>query len=92
MIDIQNKVTRTTDILSSPVNEEIVMFDVEAGKYYGLNEMAAIIWQALETPITVEALCKGLLEAFDTTPEQCRREVLAFLSKLEEKGLIREAP
>jgi PqqD family protein of HPr-rel-A system len=91
MKNLQRKIIRTADILSSPVHEELVMFDVEAGKYYALNGMAATIWQALETPATFEEICAGLLESFDAAPEQCRREVLAFLSKLEEKGLIREA-
>lgn len=92
MMDLQRKVVRTAEILSSSVHEELVMFDVEAGKYYGLNEMAATIWRILETPITVESICEGLLEAFDVSPEQCRKEVLVFLSKLERKGLIRESP
>jgi PqqD family protein of HPr-rel-A system len=91
-MNLERKVVRTADILSSPVHEELVMFDVETGKYYGLNEMAATIWQTLLTPITGEALCAGLLKTFDVSPEKCRAEVAAFLSKLEAKGLVRQAP
>jgi hypothetical protein len=88
-MDLQKKIVRTADVVSSPVQEELVMFDVDAGKYYGLNEMAASIWQCLENPVTIEALCAELLNTFDVSPEQCRVEVLAFVSKLETKGLIR---
>ncbi len=91
-VDLQGKILRASDVLSSPVHEELVMFDVDAGKYYALNEMAAIIWRSLEAPVTVESLCAGLLETFDVPPELCRVEVLTFLSKLDEKGLIRKAP
>jgi hypothetical protein len=91
MMDFQGKIVRTSDILSSPVHEELVMFDAEAGKYYALNEIAAIIWQYLEAPVTVESLCAELLEIFDVSTELCREDVLVFLAKLDEKGLIREA-
>ncbi|MEI8355277.1 MAG: HPr-rel-A system PqqD family peptide chaperone [Deltaproteobacteria bacterium] len=89
MMELQKKIVRTADVVSAPVQEELVMFDVDAGKYYGLNQMAAAIWRCLENPVTVAALCAELLNDFDVSPEQCRLEVLAFLSKLETKGLIR---
>jgi len=65
------------------------MFDVEAGKYYGLNEIASVIWQRLESPMTVEALCAELLKTFDVSPERCRAEIATFIAKLEAKGLVR---
>ncbi|MCX5784503.1 MAG: PqqD family protein [Elusimicrobia bacterium] len=87
--DLKKEFIRNTDILASPIQEELVMFDVEAGKYFSLNGMAAVIWRHLGTPVTVEALCTELQKNFDVSAERCKQEVAAFVSELEAKGLIR---
>ena len=89
-MDLQTRITRTDRTLSSPIDEELVMFDTEAGKYYGLNEVATKIWEHLEKEITVDELCDHLTEEFDITLDECRKQVLDFLPKLKEKKLIKE--
>jgi hypothetical protein len=89
MTNLQQKIVRNADVLSAPVQEELVMFDVEAGRYFSLNEMASAIWRRLEAPVTIEALCAEMQETFDVSPERCREDLTAFVSKLEAKGLVR---
>jgi Coenzyme PQQ synthesis protein D (PqqD) len=90
-MNLHNKIVRSTEVISAPVQEELVMFDVEAGKYYGFNAIATTVWQHLEAPVTVETICRELSDEYDISLERCREEILAFLSKLEAKGLIRLA-
>ncbi len=87
-ISMKSNVIRSSDPIAEPVDDELVMADIEAGKYYGLNNIAAAIWQNLETKISVEELCKRLCETYDVTAEQCSSEVLAFLKDLETRNLI----
>ncbi len=86
---LKKKFVRNKDVLASPIQEELVMFDVEAGKYFSLNGMAAAIWRHLEIPVTIDALCAELQKNFDVSPERCKEDVAAFMSELEAKGLIR---
>ena len=88
----QTLVVRNPDLVAAPVGDELVMFSVELGKYYALNEGAAAVWQGIEQPVTVEQLCAALQERFDVSPEECRRGVFGYLEELEAKGLIRVVP
>ena len=87
-ISMKSRVIRSSDPIAEPVDDELVMADIDSGKYYGLNDIATAIWQNLEKRITVEDLCKRLCESYEVTPEQCSKEVLAFLNELETRNLI----
>ncbi|REL33809.1 PqqD family protein [Rhodohalobacter sp. SW132] len=88
MITPNSKIKRSSRPLSSQVADELVMFDTESGKYYGLNNIATEVWNKIEEPVTVEELCRALTDEFDVTPQQCREDMLEFLPQLVEKGLI----
>ena len=87
-ISMKSKVIRSNDPIAEPVDDELVMADIDRGKYYGLNDIATAIWQNLENKITVEDLCRRLCESYEVTPDQCSAEVLAFLKELETKNLV----
>ena len=80
---------RSQEPLSAASGDSLMMFSAEKGSFFGLNDIAATIWQRIESPITVAALCAGLQQSFDVAPDRCEAEVLAFLKKLESKGLLR---
>lgn len=87
-ISMQSNIVRSSAPVAAPVDDELVMADIDRGKYYGLNDIATAIWQNLETKITVEDLCAKLCESYEVTPEQCASDVLAFLDELEARKLI----
>jgi len=67
---------------------ETVMLDIEGGRYFGLRDVGKAIWEALEEPITVDAICADLMQRFEVDEDTCRREVGAFLKQLHEQDLI----
>lgn len=81
-------IIRTNKALVSSIEDELVMFDVNAGQYYGLNNVATAVWNHLESKSTVDELAQALTTEFDITIEKCRQELLEFLPELEEKGLV----
>lgn len=87
-MNTQTRIKRSDRPLTSSVADELVMFDTEKGKYYGLNDIAAEIWNILEEPMTVEELCDTLTDEFDVEEEECRSDLLNFLPKLLDKGLV----
>ena len=75
-------------ILSTTLNDEIVMMDSEKGMYYNLDPIGSRIWTLLDTPQTLESLCKNLMEEYDIDQTTCQQETEAFLQSLAERGLI----
>ncbi len=87
-MDLHSRIVRNERALTSPIEDELLMFDAEAGKYYGLNEVATAIWNHLEQEQTVARLIDRLTDEFDISTEECQKEVMAFLPRLIEKDLI----
>ena len=77
-------ISKQGDWISAKVGDEIVMMSAEEGKYIGLNDVGARIWELLDEPQTRDALQARLLEEFDVTPDACGTELDAFLAKLAE--------
>lgn len=79
---------RNNKTISGRLHDEMVMMDIDQGKYFSLNQSATAIWEKLETPLSLEELCKRLVEEYEVEPEQCRREVEEHLDKMIKIGLI----
>jgi hypothetical protein len=82
-------ICRSESLLSNNLGDDIVMMDIEQGSYYGLEAVAARIWDLTENPVSVGSLCESLLSEYDVSKEQCSREVSAFLNDLIERQIIR---
>jgi hypothetical protein len=81
-------IQRQSDWLSAKVADELVMMSAETGSYLGLTEVGARIWELIETPQEIDALCSKLQEEFDVTMETCRIDVEAFLNEMVKHGAI----
>lgn len=84
----QSLFIRSQSALTTPIKDELVMFDSDAGKYYGFNQVASAIWNHLEKAMTINMLCKRLTGEFDISYDQCHKEVIEFLPRLIKRGLI----
>jgi hypothetical protein len=82
-------VRKQGDWLAAKVGDELVMMSAEAGNYIGLSEVGARIWELIETPQDVDAVCAQLQDEYDgVTPEACRAEVESFLNELVKHGAV----
>jgi hypothetical protein len=82
-------VRKQGDWLAAKVGDELVMMSAEKGNYIGLSEVGARIWELIETPQDVDAICTQLQDEYDgVTPEACRAEVETFLNELVKHGAI----
>ena len=81
---------RREGLMTANMNGSAVMMDIETGKYYNLGEIGGRIWELLEKPMTVAALVKKLTAEYDVSVAQCRADILPFLAKLLERGLVLE--
>lgn len=87
-LTLDTLVTANPGLMVSEVEGELVMMDVEKGSYYGLDPVAARIWQSVQQPTSVGDVCAQMLEHYDVEPETCQTEVLAFVVDLERAGLV----
>jgi len=81
-------VRKQGDWLAAKVGDELVMMSAEKGNYIGLSEVGARIWEIIETPQQVDAVCARLLDEYEVSPEACRSEVETFLNELVKHGAV----
>lgn len=86
--DQRKKYTRSSRTISGRLHDELVMMDLEQGKYFSLNPVATRIWDLLEKEMTLDELCALLTEEYDVEPEQCMNEVWELLEEMGRLGLV----
>ncbi|MET4697347.1 hypothetical protein ABIE65_000358 [Constrictibacter sp. MBR-5] len=88
-MDSHTILRRRAELLASTMDGETVMLDVETGHYFGLSGVGPHIWSMLEQDRSVGAIVDGVKAHFAVGPEDSVSEdVLAFLQKLVDKGLV----
>jgi len=75
-------------VLHREIAGESVLLNLGSERYFGLDEVGTRMWAALTTAASIEAACEALLEEFDVDAETLRSDLLAFIAKLEEAGLV----
>jgi len=81
-------VRKQGDWLSAKVGDELVMMSAEKGNYIGLSEVGARIWELIETPQEIDAVCARLQQEYEVAADTCRSEVESFLNKLVKHGAV----
>ncbi len=87
-LSLMSLVQWSGDPIAAPVDEELVILSVDRGTYYGLDDIGSEIWQRLETPVRVDALCDALTEKYEGDRATIERDVLQLLENLAADGLI----
>lgn len=90
-LTLESTVVRTSDVLASPVDDELVMMDIEQGAYFSLDRVGADIWARLAEPLTVADLCAQLQRQYNVDQATCEADVLAVLNEMASNGLLATA-
>jgi hypothetical protein len=78
------------DVVWTSVADGAVLFCVSRELYYGANQVAAFVWQQLESSNnTFEALCAAVRERFpEADAAAVRQDVRELLDDFERNGLV----
>jgi hypothetical protein len=88
MITEDNYIKRNKEVFASEIDEEVVMMNVDTGRYYGMDTVGSRIWELVAEEIQVKDVIETLMEEYDVSEEQCKSDVLEFLNELYENKLI----
>jgi hypothetical protein len=86
--DHGSKYLRNSRTISGRLDDELVMMDIEQGRYFALNPVATRIWELLESPLSIDELCLLLMEEYEVDEALCRAETRACLDDMVRFGLV----
>ena len=82
------------DVIYRAVTDGAVLLSTREEAYYGLNAVAARVWECLPPMLTgLDELCAGVSKLYpEVDPETLRADVRALLDDLLAHGLVRSPP
>ncbi len=71
-------------------DREGVLVDLNAKRYYTLNETAMIIWRGLESKRTRDEIIREITDAYDVTPEHAAHSLDKLVASLQARKLLQQ--
>lgn len=81
-------ISATKNAVHCDVGDEVVILSMEDETYYGLNPVAAFIWNLIQEPKTMDEIKRAICEEYDIEEETCNKDLKEIISDLINKGLI----
>lgn len=88
LVLLDSVVVQKVGLDATNMDGEIVMMDINRGKYYCFNEVGSRVWALIEKEISVEKLISTLLNEFEVDKKVCEDTVLNFLNGICKEELI----
>ena len=79
---------RSSGCVSTVLDGETVILDIETGFYSGLNEVGTVVWDTMEQEAAFVDICGAVIDGFDVATKECEEDVLFFLQDLAHNKLI----
>ncbi|MEH6661504.1 MAG: lasso peptide biosynthesis PqqD family chaperone [Parasphingorhabdus sp.] len=90
-LNLDTIVQRNPEMVSADMDGEMVMMSIENSAYYGLNAVGADLWEAMQNPVSITALCDHVTKNFDVDLAACQSDVMELLADLRERNLVQLA-
>ena len=87
-IERSSIVVAAKDQRSSEIGKEIVILDLKAEEYYGLNSLGAEIWKLIQTPQQVTEIIEYVVNHCEIEAQQCEQDLVKFLKQLMDNELV----
>ena len=87
-ISTNHLISQAEGYIVSDMDGEKVMLSIQSGKYYNLGQVGGDIWDLIKEPVSIEHIVQSLQSIYEVSQTECEEEVLSFLEKLKEEGLI----
>jgi hypothetical protein len=73
--------------ISSHLDSEAVILDLDQGIYFGLNEVGARVWELIQEPRSLAEIRDVLREEYEVEAEECERDLQRIVAELAARGL-----
>ena len=86
-------VSRGGECLARTIGEDTVLVPLKGHvadleSIFSLNELGSVLWDRIETRMSVDHLVEDVCREYDVTAQEAREDIIAFLEKLERFGLL----
>jgi ornithine carbamoyltransferase len=88
-MNLNKKVIFADTVFAQEVDGEMVLLDMNSENYFGLDEVGTSIWQAMQEKESLKEVLEVLLEQYEVEEDVLKKDLVTFVEKLEESGLVK---
>jgi hypothetical protein len=88
IIDAATTVVASSEQVSCGLADEAAILNLKNSVYYGLDRVGARIWNLVQEPILVSAICDAIVREYDVDTGRCERDVIYLLQRLAAEELV----
>lgn len=78
------------DVVFCELQDRLVLLDTRQGTYFSLNPVAALCWELLARPHSLDDLTRGVAIEYSISEADCRDDITQLLTDLAAAGLVEE--
>lgn len=90
MINLQSYPRRKQQVIAQKASADFLLFNMDDGNYYSLNEVGRRIWELCDGTHSIEQIIDALAQEYDEAKEVLAGDVVDFLEKFRNDKLIVE--
>jgi ornithine carbamoyltransferase len=87
-MNLNKKITFEDTVFAQEVDGEMVLLDMNSENYFGLDAVGTDIWQAMQENGSLQNVLETLLAQYEVEEDVLKKDLLTFLEKLQESGLV----
>jgi hypothetical protein len=88
MIKKDDTVSVSPHQVSATLADESIVLELQAGTYFGMNDVGTDVWKFLQQPRRVTDVIAHILERYEIEAHRAEAEILRFLEELANKNLV----
>ena len=88
-IQLNSLIRRSENQVSTIIDGEVALLNLETSLYYGLDLVGATVWDMLSGGSTLAEICHAVAAKFDVDESLCQQDIIALLRNLEVAGLVK---
>jgi hypothetical protein len=85
---LPDTVTIPEGVVWQEIDDGIVLLNIDAGNYHGLNDVASQMWVALEDSPDVATAYERLRDLFEVDEKVLREDLAEFIDRLLAEGIL----
>jgi len=90
-MNLQSRPQRREQVIAQKASKDFLLFNMDDGNYYSLNEVGCRIWQLCDGTRSVAEIIEGLCAEYDVSSDVLAQDVLGMLAEFSNGKLISEA-
>ena len=81
-------ISRSDNLMETHFNDELIALHMGTSKFHMFNMVAQRIWEIVEVPTTMQALCDRLCDEFEVDMATCKQDVGELIDYLVVENVV----